>query len=158
VVGYALAPDTKPSLFERCELAAQCQHVEADVRDAAACARCWRRRSPTTCCTSPRRRSCGAATPSRSVRLDTNVMGTANVLEAVRLEGRPCAVVVVTSDKCYENREWVHGYREDDPMGGHDVYSMSKGGRRARHPSSWRPQLLPAGEARASTASRLATV
>jgi CDP-glucose 4,6-dehydratase len=59
--------------------------------------------------------------------IQTNVTGTANLLEAVRQAGRPCAVVVVTSDKCYENREWVYGYREDEAMGGHDVYSMSKG-------------------------------
>jgi len=58
--------------------------------------------------------------------LQTNVLGTANLLESVRLEGLRCAVVVVTSDKCYENREWVHGYREEDPLGGHDVYSASK--------------------------------
>ncbi len=57
----------------------------------------------------------------------TNVMGTANVLEAVRSVPSIRAVVVVTSDKCYENREWLWGYREDDPMGGHDPYSASKG-------------------------------
>ena len=54
-------------------------------------------------------------------------MGTVGVLEAVRRLGRPCVVVVVTSDKCYENREHVWGYREIDPMGGYDPYSASKG-------------------------------
>jgi CDP-glucose 4,6-dehydratase len=57
----------------------------------------------------------------------TNVMGTAHVLEAVRLAERTCAVVCVTTDKCYENREWLHAYREEDAMGGHDPYSASKG-------------------------------
>ena len=57
----------------------------------------------------------------------TNVLGTANVLEAVRVRGVPCSVVCVTTDKCYENREWLHAYREEDPMGGHDPYSASKG-------------------------------
>lgn len=57
----------------------------------------------------------------------TNVLGTAHLLDAVRLAGRPCAVVCVTTDKCYENREWVNAYREEDPMGGHDPYSASKG-------------------------------
>lgn len=57
----------------------------------------------------------------------TNVMGTAHVLEAIRQVGGPCAAVMVTTDKCYENREWLHAYREDDPMGGHDPYSASKG-------------------------------
>ena len=57
----------------------------------------------------------------------TNVLGTAHLLEAIRLSGNPCAVVCVTTDKCYENREWLHAYREEDPMGGHDPYSASKG-------------------------------
>jgi CDP-glucose 4,6-dehydratase len=57
----------------------------------------------------------------------TNVMGTVHLLEAVRLAGNPCAVVSVTTDKCYENREWLHAYREEDAMGGHDPYSASKG-------------------------------
>jgi CDP-glucose 4,6-dehydratase len=58
----------------------------------------------------------------------TNVMGTVNVLDAVRVHGSQVrAIVNVTSDKCYENREWEWGYREDEPMGGHDPYSSSKG-------------------------------
>ena len=59
--------------------------------------------------------------------LATNVMGTAHLLEGVRRRAAPCTIVVVTSDKCYENREWEFAYRENDPLGGHDVYSMSKG-------------------------------
>ena len=57
----------------------------------------------------------------------TNAVGTANLLEAVRRAERPCTLVIITSDKCYENREWEFAYRENDPMGGHDIYSMSKG-------------------------------
>jgi CDP-glucose 4,6-dehydratase len=57
----------------------------------------------------------------------TNVMGTAHVLDAIRKADIACAVVCVTTDKCYENREWLHGYREEDAMGGHDPYSASKG-------------------------------
>lgn len=57
----------------------------------------------------------------------TNVLGTVHLLEAVRLAGCSCTVVCITTDKCYENREWLHGYREEDPMGGHDPYSASKG-------------------------------
>jgi CDP-glucose 4,6-dehydratase len=57
----------------------------------------------------------------------TNILGTAHLLDAVRLAGKPCAVVCVTTDKCYENREWLHAYREEDAMGGHDPYSASKG-------------------------------
>jgi CDP-glucose 4,6-dehydratase len=58
---------------------------------------------------------------------ETNIMGTVNILEAVRKQAHPCAVVIVTSDKCYENNGQNFGYRENDPMGGHDVYSASKG-------------------------------
>lgn len=57
----------------------------------------------------------------------TNVMGTVHLLEAVRRSSHPCTVVAVTTDKCYENREWLHAYREEDAMGGHDPYSASKG-------------------------------
>jgi CDP-glucose 4,6-dehydratase len=56
----------------------------------------------------------------------TNVMGTINVLQALRELRKPCPAVMVTTDKCYENREWVYGYREEDPLGGHDPYSSSK--------------------------------
>jgi CDP-glucose 4,6-dehydratase len=59
--------------------------------------------------------------------LSTNVMGTANVLEALRLENPTCTAVLITSDKCYDNVEWVWGYKESDAMGGKDVYSGSKG-------------------------------
>jgi CDP-glucose 4,6-dehydratase len=57
----------------------------------------------------------------------TNVMGTVHVLEALRLAGKPCSVVCVTTDKCYENREWLQSYREEDALGGYDPYSASKG-------------------------------
>lgn len=59
--------------------------------------------------------------------LTTNVIGTAQLMEAVRHAGHPCAVVIVTSDKCYENHNWQYGYRETDRLGGSDPYSMSKG-------------------------------
>ena len=58
----------------------------------------------------------------------TNALGTANVLECIRRAELSCVTLVITSDKCYENREWEFAYRENDPLGGHDVYSMSKGG------------------------------
>ena len=70
--------------------------------------------------------SCVAATRIPSKPTPSNVMGTVHLLEALRQLGRPCVVVNVTSDKCYENKEWLWGYRENDPMGGHDPYSNSK--------------------------------
>ncbi|HWX21367.1 MAG TPA: CDP-glucose 4,6-dehydratase [Candidatus Binatia bacterium] len=85
----------------------------------------------------------------------TNALGTANLLEAVRRAALPCPVIVITSDKCYENREWEYAYRETDPLGGHDVYSMSKAAAElvanAWHRSFFRPnpKLGPVATARA---------
>jgi CDP-glucose 4,6-dehydratase len=85
--------------------------------------------------------------------LATNVMGTAHLLEAVRRRGAPCTVIVVTSDKCYENREWEFAYRENDPLGGHDVYSMSKGAAELVA-AAWRRSFF---QASAGNAVRVAT-
>lgn len=73
----------------------------------------------------------------------TNVLGTAHLLDAIRAEAPAAAVVIVTSDKCYENRERPEGYREDEPMGGHDPYSASKGMTELLV-SSWRRSFCPA--------------
>jgi CDP-glucose 4,6-dehydratase len=127
VTGFSLPPPTSPALFEQLKLAARMQHITGDVRDLASV-----------------RAAVDAAQPefifhlaaqplvrlSYSQPVDTyatNVMGTVNLLEAVRLADRACVVVAITTDKCYENREWVHSYREEDPMGGFDPYSSSKG-------------------------------
>ena len=87
---------------------------------------------------------------------DVNVIGTASVLDAVRALERPCVVIVITSDKCYENREQVFGYRETDPMGGFDPYSASKGAAEIVV-SSYRQSFFPA-EREASHGVRLASV
>ena len=82
----------------------------------------------------------------------TNVMGTAHVLEAVRLSGHPCTVVAITTDKCYENREWLHAYREEDAMGGHDPYSASKGAAELVISSYRRSFFLPGSPIRLASA------
>lgn len=127
VIGYALAPDTQPSLFRLLGLAERMQHHEADVRDAARLASVVMQSSPDVVLHL-------AAQPlvRRSYRepretWETNVLGTVNLLESVRACPAVRACVVVTSDKCYENREWIWGYRENEAMGGHDPYSSSKG-------------------------------
>jgi CDP-glucose 4,6-dehydratase len=127
VTGYALAPDTTPALFERVGVARHCRSTLADVRDLARLTAVVRQARPEVILHL-------AAQPlvrrSYLLPLETlqiNVLGTAHLLEAVRAVGGPCAVVVVTSDKCYENHERPDGYREDEALGGHDVYSMSKG-------------------------------
>lgn len=83
--------------------------------------------------------------------LETNVMGTANLLDALRLLEKPCSVVVVTSDKCYENINSVNGYREGDPMGGHDPYSMSKGAAELVV-ASWRRSFFADSQIRVASA------
>lgn len=127
VVGYALPPSTSPSLFEQLELAERLTHIEGDIRDFDSLHKVIEKESPDFVFHL-------AAQPlvrlSYSEPLDTyavNVMGTVHVLEAVRRACSDCKVVAITTDKCYENREWVHSYREEDPMGGHDPYSSSKG-------------------------------
>jgi CDP-glucose 4,6-dehydratase len=127
VTGFALLPPTTPALFEQLSLGSRLQDVRGDVRDSAALDRALEAADPEIVFHL-------AAQPlvrlSYEIPVETfevNVMGTARVLDAVRRRGKPCAVLVVTTDKCYENREWVHSYREEDPMGGYDPYSASKG-------------------------------
>ena len=126
VRGYSLAPNTSPSMFESLNLGECCDNITADIRD---------RDSLTS--------AVGAFAPEivihmaaqplvrRSYRdpietYQTNVMGTANLLEACRGVPSLRSIVIVTTDKCYENREWIYPYREVDALGGHDPYSASK--------------------------------
>jgi len=127
VTGYALSPPTKPSLFEQANIANSVRSICADVRDfprvKAAIAECSPEVLIHMAAQSVVRR--GYEDPIETY--SSNVMGTVNVLEALRQLRQPCVVVNVTSDKCYANREWVWGYREDEAMGGRDPYSNSKG-------------------------------
>jgi CDP-glucose 4,6-dehydratase len=127
VTGYALDPPTQPNLFEQAKVAATVGSIRADIRDfprlKSAIADCRPEVLIHMAAQSVVRR--GYEDPIENY--SSNVMGTVHVLEAVRQLKQPCAVVNVTSDKCYENREWVWGYRENEPMGGRDPYSNSKG-------------------------------
>lgn len=127
VAGYALKPDTEPSYFTLCGLGERMQSVFGDIRELDALRHALQKAEPEIVIHL-------AAQPlvRRSYRepvetFATNVMGTVHLLDAVRRTPSVRAVVIVTSDKCYENREWVWGYREDEPMGGRDPYSASKG-------------------------------
>ncbi len=127
VFGYALKPDTDPSYFTLCRLEDRVHSIIGDIREADALRHAIVRAEPEIVFHL-------AAQPlvRRSYRdpvetFATNVMGTVHLLDAVRRIPSVRAVVIVTSDKCYENREWVWGYREEEPMGGHDPYSASKG-------------------------------
>lgn len=126
VSGYALAPDTTPSYFTRCDLAARVASRLGDVTDAAALEATLAAARPSVvfhlAAQSLVRRSYRAPVETFA----TNVLGTARVLDAVRRTPSVEAAVVVTSDKCYANHERPEGYREDEPLGGHDPYSASK--------------------------------
>jgi CDP-glucose 4,6-dehydratase len=128
VTGYALDPPTQPSLFEQAEIAGSLREsICGDVRDfprlKGAIAECRPEVVIHMAAQSVVRR--GYEDPIDTY--SSNVMGTVHLLEALRQLKQPCAVVNVTSDKCYVNREWVWGYRENEPMGGRDPYSNSKG-------------------------------
>jgi CDP-glucose 4,6-dehydratase len=128
VTGFALDVPTQPSLYELAKVGEGMESIEGDVRDPAALAAAVAAAAPEIvihmAAQSLVRRSFAAPRET----YETNVMGTVNVLDAVRLHGGDVrAIVNVTSDKCYENREWEWGYREHEPMGGFDPYSSSKG-------------------------------
>ncbi len=127
VTGYALAPETDRWLFVAAGVERRCQHQVADIRDEAELDRAIAAARPELVFHLAAQPLVRKSYQEPIATIETNVMGTAHLLEAVRRQGKPCVVVVVTSDKCYENREWLYGYREDESMGGHDVYSMSKG-------------------------------
>lgn len=126
VFGYALPPE-EGSLFTQLELASRIHHQAADIRDLPTLVATVKAVRPDLVFHLAAQALVRASYADPVTTYATNVMGTVNVLEAVRLAGHPCAVIVVTSDKCYENRESGRDYREEDPMGGHDPYSSSKG-------------------------------
>ena len=127
VTGYALEPPTQPSLFEQARVEEGMTSVIADVRDAARLQEVLHAHQPEVVFHLAAQPLVRYAYEHPLETYATNVMGTAHLLEAARHTDSVRGVVVVTSDKCYENREWAWGYREDEAMGGHDPYSSSKG-------------------------------
>jgi CDP-glucose 4,6-dehydratase len=127
VTGYALPPATDPSLFQIANVAKRVDSVFGDVRDLEALKDCVRRSRAEVVIHMAAQALVRPSYADPVGTYQTNVMGTVNLLEAVRGQPDVRAVVVVTSDKCYENRERLRGYRESDPMGGRDPYSSSKG-------------------------------
>lgn len=127
VSGYSLPAPTSPSLFELARVAEQMQAIEGDVRDFEHLNRTIKSTRPEIVIHMAAQSLVRRSYLNPVETFATNVMGTVHLLEAARESDSLKAVIVVTSDKCYENREWVWGYREIDPMGGHDPYSSSKG-------------------------------
>ena len=126
VHGYSLAPAASAALFNQLQLARRIEHEVADIRDAAAVRRSLLAVQPDWVFHLAAQSLVRPSYEQPVLTYETNVMGTVHVLDALRLLKKPCGAVMVTSDKCYENREWLHGYREEDPLGGRDPYSSSK--------------------------------
>lgn len=127
VTGYALEPSTNPSLFVAANVAEGMTSIIGDVRDGENLAAVMRRAEPDIVIHMAAQPLVRYSYENPVETYSTNVMGTVNLLEAVRQTTSVRAVVNVTSDKCYENREWVWSYRENEAMGGYDPYSNSKG-------------------------------
>lgn len=126
VTGFALAPPTEPSLYDQLGLASRLRDIRGDIRDLAAVRHAVDEAQPDFIFHLAAQPLVRLSYEQPVETYATNVMGTINVLQALRELRKPCPAVMVTTDKCYENREWVHGYREGDPLGGHDPYSSSK--------------------------------
>ena len=126
LTGYALDPPTTPSLFEQARVADGMTSVRADVTDLPRLIQEMRNAAPEVVLHLAAQSLVRASYDDAPGTYATNVMGTVNVLEAARSVPSVRAIVIVTTDKCYENREWLWGYREVDRLGGRDPYSNSK--------------------------------
>ncbi|ASZ10109.1 MULTISPECIES: CDP-glucose 4,6-dehydratase [Chitinophaga] len=125
VRGYALAPQTTPSLYEALALPATLS-VIADINDATALSREIQAFEPEFVFHLAAQPLVRKSYRAPLDTFQTNVMGTAHVLEAIRMLPGKCTTVLITTDKVYQNKEWVYPYRETDTLGGHDPYSASK--------------------------------
>jgi len=126
VSGIALPPNTEPSLFEQLALESRLDHHIQDIRQPAPVAALLRDIRPDFVFHLAAQPLVRLSYRQPVETWDTNVLGAIHILEALRPLDHPCAAVFITTDKCYENREWLYAYREADPLGGHDPYSSSK--------------------------------
>nr|WP_318840478.1 CDP-glucose 4,6-dehydratase [Methyloradius palustris] len=127
VIGYALAPSTTPNLFQTARVAEGMTSIIGDIRDLPHLQKVFAEYNPEVVIHMAAQPLVRYSYMEPVETYSTNVMGTVNLLEAIRHSSSVKAVVNVTSDKSYENREWLWGYREDEAMGGYDPYSSSKG-------------------------------
>ncbi len=139
ITGFALPPATRPALFDQLDLASRIRHMIGDIRDPDAVKNVVLQTQPDFVFHLAAQPLVRLSYREPVETWQTNVMGTINVLEALRQfniqqttndlqpKTTPCVAVMVTTDKVYENREWTYGYREEDPLGGYDPYSSSKG-------------------------------
>jgi CDP-glucose 4,6-dehydratase len=127
LVGFALAPPTNPSLFKSARIDQGMISLSGDIRDIEQIEAAIQTHRPEIIFHMAAQSLVGISYKNPVETYSTNVMGTVNLLDVVRRTPGTKVVVNITSDKCYENREWIWGYRENESMGGHDPYSNSKG-------------------------------
>lgn len=127
ICGVSLDIPTQPSMFEALKLESKIEHHILDIRDLERLREVVQSYRPDFIFHLAAQPIVSLSYSDPLLTLSTNVMGTAHILECLREIDYPCFVVIITSDKCYENVEWVWGYKETDHMGGKDIYSGSKG-------------------------------
>ncbi|MDP1569807.1 MAG: CDP-glucose 4,6-dehydratase [Vicinamibacterales bacterium] len=126
VTGYSLPAVEGHTLFEAARVAEGLRHVEGDIRDLESLRRTWDAARPEVVFHLAAQAIVRESYRDPLTTVTTNTLGTTHVLELARRSPAPVVLVLVTSDKCYENQEWERGYTEDDQLGGRDVYSGSK--------------------------------
>jgi CDP-glucose 4,6-dehydratase len=126
VHGLALPPDSEPSLFSQLQLDRRLDHRLGDIRDGERLEALVRKIQPEVVLHLAAQPLVRRSYAEPTATWDVNVMGTLHLLEALRVLDQPCTAVLITTDKVYRNNEWLYGYRENDPLGGHDPYSSSK--------------------------------
>jgi len=146
VTGYSIGVPTQPSLYESLALSRQIQDVRGDVRRSQDVQTAMTKAAPEVVIHMAAQALVLPSYADPLTTFETNVMGTANVLEAARHCPSVRSVVIVTTDKCYANNEWSYGYREADALGGHDPYSASKAAAEMVV-ASYRSSFFDAGDA-----------
>lgn len=127
VIGYALKPPTEPSLFDMADVASEMTSLSGDIRNLDNVKQVFEKYRPEIVIHLAAQSLVRYSYNEPVETYETNVMGSLNVLEGIRSINTVRSVLMVTTDKCYENKEWLWAYRENEPMGGHDPYSSSKG-------------------------------
>lgn len=142
VAGYALPPASEASHFELLGLRDAITHIEGDIRDLTRLSRTVQEFAPQSVFHLAAQALVRRSYSDPVDTFSTNVMGSVNLLEVVRQTPSVRSLVFITSDKCYENHEWIWGYRENDQLGGHDPYSASKAAAEIVFSGYWRSFLI----------------
>jgi CDP-glucose 4,6-dehydratase len=127
VVGVSMDIPTQPAMFEELKLDSAIEHHILDIRDLPALSKVFRDSNPDFLFHLAAQPIVSTSYADPVGTMSSNVMGTTHVMEVLRHHDKPCVAVIITSDKCYDNVEWVWGYKETDAVGGKDIYSGSKG-------------------------------